>query len=346
MRRKGLLAPLIKSLLFVAVTLIATAVLAISIAQTNVGATHAYKARFTDASGLRKGDSVRIAGVQIGRVDDVSVVEHRIAQVRFSIEKNRRLPASSTATIKYVNLVGQRYVELGQGTGQAGFLNPGATIPSYRTQPALNLTELFNGFQPLLQALSPGDVNKLSSSIVQVFQGEGTTMESLLSTVGSLTSTIASKDQVIGQVIRNLNLVVNTLNGRSTQLVDLVGTLRRLVTGLSADRLPIGEAVSALDDLTNTAAGLLQVGREPLKKDIGQLGRLSRNLADDSATVEKFLKLLPVKMQAIGRLGSYGSWMNLYLCEAKLTGATYKPFPDSAPPPPTGIPLAASRCKS
>jgi phospholipid/cholesterol/gamma-HCH transport system substrate-binding protein len=345
MRHKKLAGPLIKSLIFVAFTGLATTILAVSIAQVNVGATRSYSARFTDASGLHAGDSVRIAGVQIGRVDKVGVTDRRLAKVTFSIEKDRTLPASVTATIKYVNLVGQRYVELDRGAGAQGELRPGATIPVERTKPALDLTELFNGFRPLMQALSPGDVNKLADSIIQVFQGEGSTMETLLSTVGSLTSTLASKDQVIGQVVGNLNSVIEDLNGRSDKVVSLVTTLRRLVSGLAEDRGPIGEAIGALDDLTQSTAGLLQDGRAPLKKDVDRLGRLSKNLADEQATVQKFLDTLPVKMQAIGRLGSYGSWMNLYLCEADLSGVTYKPYPDSSPKPPTGIPVTASRCK-
>ncbi|MEU5884814.1 MCE family protein [Spirillospora sp. NPDC047279] len=346
MKSRSMARPLVKSLLFVAFTGLATAVLAVSIAQTNVGDTRGYTARFTDASGLREGDSVRIAGVQIGRVDGVRVTERRIAQVKFSIERDRTLPASATATIKYVNLVGQRYVELDRGTGSTGTLRPGATIPLERTKPALDLTQLFNGFRPLMQALSPNDINKLAESIIQVFQGEGGTLETLLSTIGSLTSTVAARDQVIDQVIANLNGLLDTLNGRSGRVVELVDTLQRLVSGLAADRRPIGEAIGALDDLARSTAGLLEVGRDPLKKDIAQLGRLSGNLADESATLDKFLNTLPVKMNAIGRLGSYGSWMNLYLCQASLSGVQYEQYPDSRRPPPTGIPITQARCTS
>ncbi|MGI8332993.1 MCE family protein [Actinomadura scrupuli] len=346
MKRKGIAAPLAKSLVFVVVTVLATALLAISIAQNSVGDTVGYSARFTDASGLRAGDSVRIAGVQVGRIDGISVVDRRVAQVRFSVERDRRLPASATATIKYLNLVGQRYIELDQGTGEAGALRRGATIPLDRTTPALNLTQLFNGFQPLFQALSPEDVNRLAGELIQVLQGEGTTMESLLTTVGSLTSTVAAKDQVIGQVVTNLNAVLDTVNSRGDELGGLITTLRELVSGLAADRRPIGDAISALDGLAGSTADLLQAGRKPLKQDIAQLGRLSGNLAGDSAAVDGFLRLLPVKMAAIGRLGSYGSWLNFYVCEATVTGATYQQFPGESHPPPTGVPGTAARCRS
>ena len=192
-----------------------------------------------------------------------------------------------TATINYRNLVGQRYIELGQGAGPVGRnLTPGQTIPLARTTPALSLTVLFNGFQPLFQALSPGDVNKLSSEIIQLLQGEGTTVDSLLANIASLTNALAAKDQVIDQVIENLNSVLQTVNSRGNDLSDTVAVLQQLVSGLAADRQPIGSAISALDSLTSATAGLLQVGRAPLKQDISALGQLASNLADNLPAVD------------------------------------------------------------
>jgi len=351
---KGLTSPLIKSLLFAIVTLAATALLALSISDTNVGATTSYKARFTDASGLRSGDSVRIAGVVVGHVDDISVVDHRVALVSFSVQRDHPLPTSTTAAIRYVNLVGQRYVALDQGSGQVGMLARGATIPIERTSPALNLTQLFNGFQPLFQALSPNDVNQLAGELIDVFQGEGGTVASLVDTLGSLTTTLANKDQVIGQLIDNLTSVVGTVNARGGELSSLITTLQQLVSGLSNDRKPIGDAISAMDSLATSTAGLLndvqhdpKTGQDPLKNDIIQLGRLSDNLNQDQPTVQKFLQNLPVKLQAISRIGSYGSWLNFYMCHVALSGVTYKQYAGETPrPAPTGIPTSlAQRCQ-
>ncbi|MGH3387557.1 MAG: MCE family protein [Actinomadura sp.] len=343
MNRASLAGPLVKSIVFVLVTALATAVLAISIASTSVGNTVGYHARFTDVTGLVVGDSVRIAGVRVGQVEEIGVADRREANVRFNVDAGRRLPASATATIKYLNLVGQRYIELGQGAGAVGrTLQAGATIPLERTTPALNLTQLFNGFRPLFEALSPQDVNRLSGEIIQVLQGEGTTVNTLVATVGSLTSTLAGKDQVIGQVIENLNSVLTTVNARGEELEALVTTLQQLVSGLAGDRAPIGEAISSLADLTNSTADLLRDSRPPLRQDIAHLGKLSATLADNSPTVDTLLRRLPVKMQTIGRLVSYGSWLNLYMCEATVSGVSL----DGPGTPPTGIPVTESRCTS
>ncbi|WP_328535729.1 MCE family protein [Streptomyces sp. NBC_00344] len=341
MKRRSITGPLVKSLVFIVVTSLATTVLALSIANTGVGDTVSYRARFTDVTGLTDGDSVRIAGVKVGQVDSVRVAGRRTAEVSFSVEKGRSLPASVNASIKYLNMVGQRYVDLDQGSGPVGrTFRPGSTIPLSRTTPALDLTQLFNGFQPLFQGLDPTEVNQLAGSIVQVLQGEGGTVDSLLEHVGSLTTTVAGKDRVIGQVIKNLNTVLTTVNSREAGFNDLVVTLQQLVSGFSKDRKPLGEAITALGGLTTVTAGLFQDGRQPLKQDIAQLGKVSANLGDNKPELENFLLRTPVKMQAITRIASYGSWLNLYLCEARVSGVTTS----DGSKPPTGLPIADARC--
>lgn len=308
-------APLVKFLVFAVVTALATTVLALTIANSQGGERTAYSARFTDASGLLAGDDVRIAGVVVGTVDSVEIVDRRFAQVEFSVDSAQRLPGSVTAAVLYKNLIGQRFLALAQGEGGNPVpLPPGGEIPVQRTTPPLDLTTLFNGFQPLFAALDPEQVNKLSMEIVEVLQGQGGTIDSLLSSTASLTSTIADRDQVIGQVIDNLNAVLQTVSDNDQQLDDLIVSLRELVSGLAGDRKPIGDAIASLGDLTTTTAGLLEEGRPALKQDIASLGDLSDQLNQGEPTIEHFLQFAPYKLNKLGRAASYGSWFQFYLC--------------------------------
>jgi phospholipid/cholesterol/gamma-HCH transport system substrate-binding protein len=342
---KSIVPALTKLLIFVVITVSATAMLGLTIANAHLGGAEDYSARFSDVTSLNVGDDVRIAGVKVGQVDSIDVVDRQQAQVGFSIDDGVALPATTTAVIKFRNLVGQRYVELDRGAGSmTDDLAPGATIPLDRTQPALDLTELFNGFKPLFQALSPNDVNQLSYEIIQVFQGEGSTVDSLLSNTASLTSTIADKDQVIGQVIDNLNSVLDTVNAHTTQLSDLIVTLQQLVSGLAADRQPISDAIGALGGLANTTAGLLDQGRAPLKTDIANLGSLTKNLNDNQSTVQHFIQFLPTKLKAIIPTASYGSWFNFFLCSAS-TSVSLPPVINTPVNLPV-LPVTQARCKS
>ncbi|MFC0115093.1 MCE family protein [Kibdelosporangium aridum] len=339
---RGLAAPMIKLTVFIVVTVVATAVLGISIANTNLSSTNTYSARFTDVTSLLPGDDVRIAGVRVGQVEEVGIADRKQAEVKFSVDAGRQLPAGVTATIKFRNLVGQRYISLAQGTG-SGLLAPGATIPLERTRPALDLTELFNGFKPLFRALSPDDVNKLSYEIIQVLQGEGGTVESLLSHTASLTKTIADKDAVIGEVITNLNGLLDTVNARGQQLSDLVVQLQQLVSGLAADRKPIGDAIQALSGLAGTTSGLLDEAREPLRNDIAALGTFTKNLNDNEQIVEHFFQFMPEKLTTLTRTASYGSWFNFYLCSA--SGQVALPPLITQPISIPVAPVSQPRCK-
>ena len=330
---RGLAAPLIKLGIFTVVTVLSVAVLLTAIQNTYFGSTEDYKARFVDASGLIAGSDVRIAGVRVGQVTDVHLVDRDVAEVSFKVDETRRLPVGSIFSIKYQNLVGQRYLEVSRGNGPMNaMLAPGATIPVNQTRPPLNLTVVFNGFKPLFQALSPNDINQLSFEIIQVLQGEGSTVNSLLARTASLTSTLADRDQVIGSLINNLNLVLDTVNARDDRLSGLIVSLQQLVSGLAADRVAIGSTLQPIADLTNATAGLLADARPPLADDIVQLGRLSTNLNDNRGLVENFLRLTPQKANNLGRAGSYGSWFNFYLCSL---GGTIS---FGGQPPPLGLP--------
>ncbi|HEY0641167.1 MAG TPA: MCE family protein [Pseudonocardiaceae bacterium] len=332
---RELAGPLVKGAVFVLVTGLATAVLAISVANTGVGDTISYTARFTDATSLNPGDDVRISGVRVGQVDELRVVDRDLAQVRFSVDAARPLPADVTATIRYRNMIGQRYLALGRGDDPAaGHLEPGAEIPLDRTTPALDLTELFNGFEPLFAALDPEDVNQLSGEIVQVLQGEGGTVESLLAHTASLTSTLAERDAVVGQVITNLNTVLRTVNANGDALGTLISTLQALVSGLAEDRAAIGDAIGGLADLSGATAGLFEQARPPLKESIAGLDALSANLVTGQEDLDRFLVLLPRKLEAIGGASSYGSWVNFHLCSAVLLTD-----------PPQGLPASDPRCR-
>ena len=90
---------------------------------------------------------------------------------------------------------------------------------------------LFNGFKPLFEALTPSDINQLSYEIVQVFQGEGGTLEGLLAHTASVTSTLADRDQIISDLIDNLNEVLAHIGSRDDQLNQLITTFRRSSAG-------------------------------------------------------------------------------------------------------------------
>ena len=306
---------LIKLVIFLLVTTIATSLLVITIGNISFSGTKEYKARFSDATGVVKGDDIRIAGVKVGTVKKVEVVDETQALVTFTVDEDTRLDAATHASIRYRNLVGQRYISLSQEAGETDTLGDGETIPIDRTSPALDLTVLFNGFKPLFQALSPDDINKLSYEIVQVFQGEGGTLESLLGHTASITQTLADRDAVIGDLIDNLDFVLQHVADRDDQLSSLITNFRNLIGGLKDDREAILTSLDGISELTVETADLIEGIRAPFVEDIKQLRRFAENTDRNKAELDRALQVLPIKLNKVGRTAIYGSWFNFYLCE-------------------------------
>jgi phospholipid/cholesterol/gamma-HCH transport system substrate-binding protein len=306
---------LVKLVVFVVVTSLATAVLVVTIGNIGFGSSREYKAEFTDATGVTKGDDIRVAGVRVGTVDDVEIIDRTRALVTFSVADDTSVNGGTNASIRYRNLVGQRYISLTQEVGDTERLPGGSTIPVSRTHPALDLTVLFNGFKPLFQALSPEDVNQLSYELVQVFQGEGGTLEGLLAHTASVTSTLADRDQVIGDLIDNLSLVLDHVADRDKQLTRLIDSFRTLVGGLKKDRNAILDSLEDVSDLSVQTASLIDGIREPFVKDIKELRAVAGNIDKNKAELDRALQVLPIKLDKIGRTAIYGSFFNFYLCE-------------------------------
>jgi phospholipid/cholesterol/gamma-HCH transport system substrate-binding protein len=324
---------LIKLVIFAFVTLVTFGTLAATIANISFGDRSTYKAVFSDVTGLAKGQDVRIAGVRVGEVSAIDVYKDRTsAVVEFRVARTSVLTRGTLATIKYRNLVGERYLALSQGPGPATALRDGDILARDHTQSALDLTVLFNGFKPLFAALSPKDVNELSGEIISVLQGEGGNVNSLLSRTASLTSTLADRDQVIGRTITNLNTVLGTVDAHDKALGDLLDQLQRFVSGLAGDRAAIGSSLTNINNVAGETADLLTKGRPPIKADVARLGTLTAllNKPANTAAFEKFLSTSPGKLETLTRTATYGSWFNFYLCRMDgqvvlPTGATTSP---------------------
>lgn len=311
---------------FMVITTIFTSLLVLVIGNISFGGSRDYKAVFTDATGVVKGDDIRIAGVKVGSVSDIEIKDRNTALVTFSVSDDAKVTEDTHATIRFRNLVGQRYISLTQEGDADERLSEGSTIPLTRTTPALDLTVLFNGFKPLFKALSPQDINELSYEIIQVFQGEGGTLEGLLGHTASLTQTLADRDQVIGQLIDNLNEVLVTVGDRDEELSDLIVSLKNLVSGLANDRDALLSPLESISSLAVQTSGLLKGIRGSFAADVKGLRAVTGNLARNRSEIDRALQVLPIKLNKVGRTAIYGSWFNFYLCQfhgrVKVAGVT------------------------
>lgn len=325
-------ADLIKVVAFVAVTGLFTALMAVTMGDIRIQDTNSYTARFHDVSGLKDGVVVRAAGVPVGSVEELVLSEDNTVTVRFSASKMVPVTSATEARVRYKNLTGDLYLDLTEDSRNGEPLADGGAIPLERTQPALDLEVLTNGFKPLMEGLSPKEINELSGSLIAVFQGQSGAVTSVLSHVASLTSTLADRDELIGRLIDNLNTVLGTVETNRAKFGDLVGELAKLTSGLAKDRKSIGGSLTDINTMAETAAGFLAELRPELTGTVKQVDRLSSALNSRADLVDRYIGTLPEAMQRTGRASAYGSFFNFYLCglRVKLSDAkdvpVYSPF--------------------
>ncbi|WP_166904998.1 MCE family protein [Mycobacterium sp. DL440] len=313
--------------LFTGLSLVFTFILVTVFGQFRFDSRASYSAVFTNVSGLKGGNFVRIAGVEVGKVKDLTLHKDGTVTVDFAIDKTLTLTEGTRAAVRYENLIGDRYLSLDEGPGSVRKLRPGQSIPVDRTTPALDVDALIGGFRPLFRALDPDQVNALSGELLKVFQGQGGTISSVLAQTSALTTTLAGRDQLIGQVITNLNTVLGTFAKRDEQFAEGLDKLSELVAGLAERRSDIATGTAYINAAAGSVADLLTTAREPIKEAVTQTDRFSGQIMADRDYVDDLVKTLPDAYQVLARNGLYGDYFGFYLCDAilKLNGKGGQP---------------------
>ena len=313
--------------IFLTICLLGTFALLTIFANFRFGQGRTYAAEFTNVSGLKTGNFVRIAGVEVGQVKKVSVNRDATVRVEFSTDNSVNLTEGNRAAIRYDNLIGKRYLALEEGAGPLTPLKPGETIPASRTEPALDLDAVLGGFRPLFRALDPQKVNELSGQLIQAFQGQGPTIGSFLDEAAAVTNTLADRDELVGQVIINLNVVLGSLGGQTDKLDKAVTSLSELVHGLAARKTDISSSVAYINSAAGTVADLLSQARQPFQKVVRETDRTAGIAVADHDYLDNLLNQLPDKYKALARQGMYGDFFSFYLCEIvlKLNGKGGQP---------------------
>jgi phospholipid/cholesterol/gamma-HCH transport system substrate-binding protein len=301
------------------VLLLITVSIVVVFGQMRFNRTNSYTAEFSNATGLKDGQFVRASGVEIGKVNSVKLIDGgKHALVKFSVDRSVPLYQSTTAQIRYLNLIGDRYLELkrGEGEGADRVLSAGGLIPLSRTSPALDLDALIGGFKPLFRALDPDKVNTIASALVTVFQGQGGTINDILDQTAQLTAHVAERDQAIGEVVRNLNIVLDTTVKHRKEFDQTVDNFERLITGLENHADPLAAGVANLSSAAGTVADLLADNRALLHKEINYLEALQQPLIDQRDQLDDLIHKTPTVLNLIGRsIGLYGDWVNFYVCD-------------------------------
>ncbi|GAA1727019.1 MlaD family protein [Aeromicrobium alkaliterrae] len=304
----------IKFLLFAAVALAIMLVIYNTMMNRVAGESTTYRADFTSVSGLRPGDDVRAAGVRVGRVESIGLTDDNAARVEFTLGAGQEITGTTTISVRYQNLLGQRYLALQPGDEPGEVLDAAEVIDAAQTDPGFDLTALLNGFEPLFDTLEPQAVNQLATSLVAVLQGEGGTVEALLQQTATLTQDLAAKDEIIGSVLTNLTPVLTDFTAQQAEFTTTVDRLSELMTGLAAERDTLTGSIDGMSELAQAAASLTQQIRPDLDTTIASLRGVADVLVGHQASLDQLFAVAPAGFDSFTRPTNTGTWLNMYIC--------------------------------
>ncbi|TQK32060.1 MlaD family protein [Arthrobacter sp. SLBN-53] len=299
--------------LFTTFSLLATWLVFTTVDRGVSGPTSTYTAVFTDVSGLAVGDDVRVAGVRIGRVDAIELVDNQ-AQVTFRTQQSQTLYSTTLASVTYQNVIGQRYLGLSDRGGQRQILPAGGRIA--HTTPSFDISTLLNGFEPLFTELDPDQVNNLTNAIVLAFQGGRGSLASLTSQASHLAATLAGPDQSLAVMITDLDALTAAVVRQADALESILAQSHHIVADIAQRRegllASMASITGTLDKLGRIVAAITPdvqalVGREP--------GFLQHGLNDGRARFAYMAANLPLLLKGLARITQEGSYVNAYACD-------------------------------
>lgn len=272
-------------------------------------------ARFTDATGVLNGDPVKIAGVEIGKVSAFEV-ERGEAVVTMEVSGAVELPDNVLADIKFRNLLGQRVVNLEEPGSPSSTLlarDGSGVIPVENTEPALDLSVVFNNLRPLIQSTNPEHINTVSRAVLAIFKGREGDLEGVLGNLGELTTELAGRDQRLARLIENLDEVVTLLNSESDSVRVGLQRFTEFMEALAEVTPEIERTVDQLDSASGRFGSIISRNRSNLDQELTDLATLLGVVEDNLGPLDRIARQLKEILLATARTQSYGKWWNLYI---------------------------------
>ncbi|MEK8073426.1 MlaD family protein [Rhodococcoides navarretei] len=308
-----------KLAVFVLVAGVSTLTVANTITDPIAGRTVSYHAQFSDVTGLVTGSDVRIAGVRTGKVTDIDVTDHHTALVTFEVSDDQQLPADSSAAIRYADLLGARNLTLIPAGNPGPPLPGGALIPLDRTTPSVDLTAVLGGFRPLFDALDPAVVNRVADAIIDVFEGQNTSLDSVLVSTISIADSVGQRSQIVDQLITDLSAVLGDIAAERPRTTHIVDTLAGVMDGLERNRDLLTTGVDSIEGVSSSTNSLIQGLTPDLAETTRSLDDATGAVVDKQDALVGLVDHFDQVLVKFGSLTSYGGWLNVYFCNLSLS---------------------------
>jgi len=293
--------------LFVLVALILLGYMSFRVGEQGFGLKKGYPVNvvFDDVTGLEKDASVQIAGVEVGRVEDISLKDGK-ALVTLRILPNVKLEKDAKAKIKAYGILGDKYVDIVPGTPGEEYIATGGDI--VKTEQQADIDKLLSELGTIA-----GDVMEVTASLRKAAGGaEGE--ENLRAIIENTRAITEDLSRIVKQNDDKLNLMVDNLSEASMEMRRAFATLNNIVEKIDSGEGTIGQLVDnkdAFDNLNETLASLRDI-TDKINRGEGSVGKL----INDEDTVDNLnasLKSLEKSMDGIDRFVSKSEQFRTFL---------------------------------
>jgi phospholipid/cholesterol/gamma-HCH transport system substrate-binding protein len=303
----------IKFGLFVLVCLSLTVYLAFTIGNISIRdplARNYYtlNATFDDVTGLLPNDNVKIAGVVVGKVKNISVVDGR-AKVSFTVKKSIALGDDTTAAVRWRNLIGQRFLYLYPGRNTVTKLVNGKDIKS--TESVVDLGELFNRLGPIVSSLDSKQINDFLDTVTQALDGNQDKLGKAIDDLGVLMKGLGQRDASIGRLVDNLNTVTGVITNRDQQIRVMLDNLVLISSTFSANTQILDTALTEFGDFGTNLHAILANNATQIDRIISNLDLITTDVVGPKlAELDSALKGIDQASRVIFDSSRLGEWLN------------------------------------
>jgi phospholipid/cholesterol/gamma-HCH transport system substrate-binding protein len=292
---------------FVVITVGLTVWIGARIVGVDLGDRYTLHSTFDDVAGAREGDDVKLAGVVVGSVTGIDV-ERGEAILTFEVDTDVDLPVDTAVAVRWRNLIGQRYLALEPGDDRR-MLGDGDEVTI--SADAVDISALIDQLVPLASAVSPDDLNRILTTVLEAFDGNAGNFDALLADLDAMLGALAERDDTVSQLLADYATVTDSLASRDAQIETMVGNLAA-----------IGETFAANDDLLDRAlvelAGFAQSADAYLGRSADDFGSVLEHLAvltgtaaDNIDGLEAALQNLPDVFVDLLPVINRGEWLRV-----------------------------------
>ena len=275
-----------------------------------IGGGDTYHAMFTEAGGLKVNDEVRIAGVRVGKVDEVELAGDEV-RVSFKVDDAAAFGGDTRAAIKVKTILGSMFLALEPAGG--GRLEEGATIPAARTSSPFDVVEAFEG---LASTSAQIDTDQLAESLTTLADLTRNTPEEFrgaLDGLSRLSSNVAAKDEQLNTLLVNLERVSTVLDERDQDIVKLMEDSDVLFRALVARREAVHDLLVSSTTLSQELTRLIDQSREDLKPALAHLENVVAVLNKNEDNLDSSLRLMAPFYRVFANTLGTGPWFDTWI---------------------------------